>query len=290
MHINRNFARLTRNLGNGCDGLSDDDIRALAPSVFATEAHESRSARFAYIPTADVLAGLRKEGFVPVKAMQGRSRVPGKTDFTKHVIRLRHSRYLTGQMKLGDTFPEVVLVNAHDGTSAYHIFSGLFRLACLNGLVVREREDAELRVPHKGDVVGKVIKGSFEVIDQSVRALGAAEAWAGISLTGAEQEAMADAARVIRFGDAEGNVETPIRAAQLLLPRRRDDAGNSLWLTFNRIQENTIRGGLTGRGRNAAGARVNTTTREINGIDGNLKLNRALWQLGQRMAEIKGAG
>ncbi|MFC7694576.1 hypothetical protein ACFQY5_38540 [Paeniroseomonas aquatica] len=37
----------------------------LAPSAFATEAHSSRSSRYAYIPTADVIAGLRREGFAP---------------------------------------------------------------------------------------------------------------------------------------------------------------------------------------------------------------------------------
>lgn len=47
----------------GAEPLSDDAIRALAPSAFAAEAHESRSARYAYIPTAAVIEGMRAEGF-----------------------------------------------------------------------------------------------------------------------------------------------------------------------------------------------------------------------------------
>ena len=42
--------------------LSDDQIRAVAPSIFADAPHESRSERYSYIPTATVLRELRSEG------------------------------------------------------------------------------------------------------------------------------------------------------------------------------------------------------------------------------------
>ena len=45
--------------------LSDDQIHRVAPSIFADAPHESRSQRYAYIPTAAVLTELRKEGFQP---------------------------------------------------------------------------------------------------------------------------------------------------------------------------------------------------------------------------------
>ena len=35
--------------------LSDDQIRRVAPSIFADAPHESRSERYSYIPTASVL-------------------------------------------------------------------------------------------------------------------------------------------------------------------------------------------------------------------------------------------
>ena len=40
--------------------LSDDQIRSVAPSIFADAPHESRSERYSYIPTAAVLTELRK--------------------------------------------------------------------------------------------------------------------------------------------------------------------------------------------------------------------------------------
>ena len=111
--------------------MTDDAIRAVAPSVFASEAHESRSERYSYVPTIDVLAGLRREGFEVFDARQSRSRIEGKSDFTKHMLRLRPA----GAVKVAESVPEVVLVNSHDGTSSYQMMQGLYRLVCSNGMI-----------------------------------------------------------------------------------------------------------------------------------------------------------
>lgn len=75
----------------------------------------------------------------------------------------------------------------------------------------------------------------------------------------------------------------------MLAPRRHADAGNDLWRTFNRVQENAIRGGMSAWDRDAAGHRRRTTTRDVNGIDADVRINKALWMLGERMAQIKNA-
>jgi hypothetical protein len=94
---------------------------------------------------------------------------------------------------------------------------------------------------------------------------------------------------VIRFGDGNGNVSTPIQADQFLRARRVADASDDLWTTFNRVQENTIRGGLQAWGRDGNNRPRRATSREVTGIDQDVKLNRALWMLGERMAALKGA-
>ena len=43
--------------------LAEDQMRRAAPSVFAEGKHAIRSERYTYIPTIEVLRGLRKEGF-----------------------------------------------------------------------------------------------------------------------------------------------------------------------------------------------------------------------------------
>ena len=48
--------------------LDEDQLRTVAPSIFAAGKHVSRSDRYTYIPTIDVLRGLRKEGFVLISS------------------------------------------------------------------------------------------------------------------------------------------------------------------------------------------------------------------------------
>ena len=81
--------------------LSDEQMRAIAPSVFATGKHQSRSGRYTYIPTIDVLHGLRRQGFEPFMVAQGHSRVEGKADYTKHLIRMRYAGGPTSQADTG---------------------------------------------------------------------------------------------------------------------------------------------------------------------------------------------
>jgi hypothetical protein len=279
--------RASRFLGR--DILTGDQLRSVAPSIFATDKHASRSDRYAYIPTSEVVDGMRSNGFEPVFAKQGNSRVEGKADYTKHLIRFRHQGEESGTRNIGGIYPEVVVVNSHDGTSAYKVMAGLMRLVCLNGMVVADRDLTSVGVPHKGDVMRLVIEGSYQVLSESHQAVEAADTWAGITLNRDEQMAMAEVARVIRFGDSEGTVETPIAADQFLRTRRREDEGVDLWRTSNRIQENAIRGGLTAWGRDANNRPRRTTTREVKGIDADVRINRALWLLTERMAALKAA-
>jgi hypothetical protein len=288
------YFRASRSFGStraamGAAPLSDRELMQLAPSAFATEAHSSRSARYAYIPTADVIAGLRREGFAPVLARQTRPRDASRDGHTKHLIRFRHEGQANLPRRVGMTFPEVVLINSHDGTSAYHVTAGVFRLACLNGMIVADGPERSVKVPHKGDVVRQVIEGSYEVLGASRQAIEAADTWAGVTLNRDEQTILAEAARVIRFGDEAGNVATPIQADQFLTVRRASDAGADLWSTFNRVQEASIRGGLQAWGRDSNNQRRRVTSREVTGIDQDVKLNRALWMLSERMAALKGA-
>ena len=77
-----------------------------------------------YIPTIEVLRGLRKEGFEPFMVAQSKSRIEGKTDFTKHMIRMRHAGHLSTRPEAN----EIILINSHDGASSYQMLAGVFRL------------------------------------------------------------------------------------------------------------------------------------------------------------------
>jgi hypothetical protein len=271
--------------------LSLEEMRARLPAIFATQPHESRSERYVYVSTEDVMEALMEEGFKPVEARVARSRLDGRQAFAKHLVRLR----LDGEpakRQVGDTALEVILRNAHDGTAAYEIMAGLFRLICLNGMAVSDGTIEAAHVRHSGSKqkqLEQVVSGAFQIIEHAPLALEAPRLWPKIDLSRDEQMVLADGARTLRFGDAEGHVETPIEASQLLHPRRPADEGNDLWRTFNRIQENVTKGGVGYTSRDTRGRARRVSTREVKGIDGDLKLNRALWTLGAEMAKLKQA-
>ena len=255
--------------------LTNDQIAEVAPSILAHTAHESRSARYSYIPTVDVLDGLRKEGFQPFMVCQTRVRNEDMRDFTKHMIRLRHADQIGGREA-----NEVILVNSHNGASSYQMIAGMIRWACQNGIVCGNVTN-DIRIPHKGDVIGEVIEGAFKVVKSFDETAEQREGMEATVLDEGEQVAFARAALALRYDEG---APVPVTERQILAPRRVEDLGSDIWTTFNRVQENMIRGGL--HGRNAKGKA--TTTRAVAGIDQNIRLNRALWVLADELRRLRG--
>ncbi|MBN0452199.1 DUF945 domain-containing protein, partial [Pseudomonas aeruginosa] len=95
----------------------------------------------------------------PFMVCQTRVRNEDRREYTKHLIRLRHASQING-----DEANEIILLNSHDGTSSYQMLAGMFRFVCHNGLVCGDTT-ADIRVPHKGDVVSQVIEGAYGVLD-----------------------------------------------------------------------------------------------------------------------------
>jgi|TARA_Y100000780_G_C13642370_1_gene401071 hypothetical protein len=255
--------------------LSDDQIRRVAPSIFAEAPHESRSQRYAYIPTSQVLAELRKEGFRPFMVTQTRVRNDDRRDYTKHMLRLRHASQINGREA-----NEIILLNSHDGTSSYQMLAGMFRFVCSNGLVCGDTV-ADVRVPHKGDVAGQVIEGAYEVLSGFECVKQSRDAMRAITLDDGEAEVFARAALALKYDTTDK--PAPITESQILMPRRFDDRRPDLWSVFNRTQENLTKGGLSGRSANGRRQR----TRAVQGIDSDVRLNRALWLLADGLRQLK---
>lgn len=252
--------------------LTHEELMQFVPSVFSEDKHESRSERYTYIPTITLVDNLQREGFRPFFACQTRVRDESKREHTKHMLRLRREGQITGKQ-----VPEIILLNSHDGSSSYQMLPGLFRAVCSNGLVCGE-SFGEVRVPHKGNVVERVIEGAYEVLGIFDRVEEKRDAMQSLMLPPPAQQALAKAALTYRFGEEHH----PVTESQLLAPRRWQDESGDLWTTYQRIQENLIKGGLYGR--NAKGGR--THTRAIKGIDGDVKLNRALWVMAENMLQL----
>ena len=159
--------------------------------------------------------------------------------------------------------PEVVLINSHDGTSAFKLLAGLFRLVCSNGLIVMDAQFGGISIPH--------------TTYKAKTALAAASEMTELALTVATKdipkmiETPMPIPAQLTFAVS---LDTPYDPVQLIQRRRPEDREPNLWTTFNAIQENLTKGGLyqldrAGRVRRAP--RVTSITRTV-------KMNTNLWQ------------
>ncbi len=266
----------------GFEVLSNQSLQQLAPAAFAQSAHESRSDRYGFVPTSEVIAGLQKAGFHPTHATQAKSRKEDRQQHTKHMLRFRREGEAIAGM-----VPEVVMLNSHDGSSSYQLIGGLFRFVCFNGLMVGDMY-SQIRVMHQKDQVRDVIEGSYTVIDESRKALTRAQEMGKVMLSQDECRLLATTAHAERFGASE--MAGWIKLEHLLAPRRQADTNNDLFSVMNRIQENVIRGGVKAWGRNPRNRESRRiTTREVKGIDQTVSLNRALWNAAETLMQLKAA-
>jgi hypothetical protein len=257
-------------------GLTIETIQHRCPSVFAENKHASRSGRYTYIPTSQILEGLIREGFTPVEVLQGGSRIEEKRGFTKHRIRMRHVSDLE-QTSRDVRYREVILINSHDGTTSYHMMAGVFRMVCANGHIIAEDGATEIRVSHTGDILSNVIDGCIEVVKDFPRVEDTVRRMEGVQLTRDQQLALAEQALAIRYGSAP-----PIKPQAALAVWRPHDQEPTLWNTMNVLQENLINGGI-GYIRQTEHRRSFLRTKAVNGIDQNTKVNRGIWAAAQSL-------
>lgn len=272
------FARNARQI-SAREALTDDQLHRVVPSIFAAEAHGSRSEKYVYVPTIDIVQGLRREGWEPFFAVQAQPRDGSRTGHAKHMLRMRRPDHITETEAA-----EVIIVNSHDGTTSYQMFAGLVRFVCTNSMIAGTQFE-EVRVHHKGQIQDQIIEGAYTIAQDFPRLIDASREMSAVTLTAPEQRVFAEAALVARYNEDAA----PVTPEQVLRRRRTADVAPDLWTTFNAVQENIIRGGLMGRRQAEDGRIIRRTTRPINGIDQNVTVNRALWTLAEGMRQLKTA-
>lgn len=265
--------------------LDNAALQQLAPSVFATHPWEGvnggrgASERYMFLPTIEIVEALRERDFFPVRAQQSRANIGGRVDFVRHMLRFRHADYLAGAMKVGDEIPEIVLTNSHDLSTQVQVDAGIFRLACMNGMVVASEmmDNLHIKVRHIGDVDKKqaILDATYEVASVIPQVMGQVETWKRIELTRPQQVAFANAALELKDNKI-------VLANDVLRRQRPQDTGNDLWTVTNVVQEHLLKGG--DRGKAKTGRR--TTTKAVKSVSEDLRLNRALWKLSEEYAKL----
>lgn len=255
--------------------LSNEQLIAKASSIGATAPACHVSDKYSFIPTINAVNFLRDAGWAPIAAKQGSPRLYEKMNFQRHAI-----TFTKPELDLGDRRLQMTLYNSHDSGSSYILAGGVYRLVCSNGMVVGSNQ-AEYRHRHMGFDADLFIESAKFVAEKMNIIAENLQKWESIELTPNESGIFASAAHEIMF---EGKNPT-IQPDQLLTARRVADRKTDLWTTFNRIQENVIKGGL--RGQSARGRR--SQTRGVTSIHRDKVLNQSLWSMADYMADVKQA-
>ena len=258
------------------DYLTNEQLVSRAPSIGATKPQFDVSELYTFIPTLSVVDMLAEEGWLPVSAEEVPCRVDGNRGFQKHLIKFENP-----YVKIGDQESiQAVLVNSHNRSCAYNFFTGVFRFICSNGMIVGDTFE-KIQVKHVNHDPMEIIDASYEILENAPVVGESINEMKELTLCKDEQEAFAKSALTLITDKPE---EAPFAAERLLWARRGEDRRPSVWNTFNVVQENIMKGGISGISKNR---KSRIKTKAVKSIDRNLKLNKALWTLVEEMKKLK---
>ncbi len=256
--------------------LSDQALRAQAPSIFASGPMQGVSDRYTFVPTARIVDGLREHNWVPVDVEEQRIRKETRRGFQKHLIRFRRAEQMA---TLDEWNVELVLLNSHDRGCAYQLHAGIYRRICSNGLVVSEGSFEAIRFRHSKLETDEVVRASFRLFEFIPKVGEQVNRFRSRVLDSRESLDLARHAMLLRYPSVN---EAPVDAETLLKARRPEDEGTDLWTTMNRVQENLVQGGLSDSHRDRRGRM--RSVRPLRGIDSKVNLNKGVWSLAERLA------
>ena len=247
--------------------LTLEDVKTKVPAIFTTDRSPKVTSRYSFIPTVEILEPFLSEGWQISQASQR-----GKDPHGKHFVRLR----LDSLTSVGDTIPELIVSNSHDGSTPFNLSTGLHRLVCANGLTVPTAISHQFKVRHLRFSVQEVkqvtdeFAGRLPIISKKVLEM------ASRSLTFKEQCDYVDRASLVRWEIGQAPF---LKYEDILKPRRTADEDPTLWNTFNIVQENFVKGGfpfLKDTGKRMHALALKDTLR-VN------KMNQELWELAEAM-------
>ena len=282
--------------------MSIETLQQVAPAAFADRPLSTASeAKYVFMPTHKLIDQLAAMNWQIHSARQQNTKDLERINAVKHVLHFRNPDF--GVAKVGDTIPEIMIVNSHDRTSSFRFYIGLYRLVCSNGLVVANGSLNEVMVPH--------IRNTFEFVEEQVlnitkrvpTVLSRIDDFKKITLDEGAKIALAERAIATRFPEYvldNGVINIPmihedIDVDAFLTPQRADDADSSLWSTFNLVQEKVIKGGWireTEKSRQLMEARISKgfdakstrQVRKITNIGKNIQVNQDIWQIADEYA------
>lgn len=278
--------------------LDQTDIKKFAPAAMrgglSTKKKEElgRSKGYKFFNTQDTINDLAKLNWFPVAASQAKTWKEDKDPTTvKHMIRFRNPQFAKS-LQVGGLIPEILIVNSHDGESAFKFHMGLFRVICSNGLVIADSTFDKFRVRHYG-YDAKVVRDYVNIVAKRFPAVQKKlETFHKIRLDEKKQLEFATKAIIARYENELFNnmfdrqidmkkLKENYKPMELLTVHREGDKGNDLFTVYNRVQENLMKGNF-----NKYTLGEPKKARAIENIRLNVLINKRLWHTTEEFADL----
>ena len=251
-------------------------------SIQANNAFYKLSDRYNFIPTNNLIEDFAKENWKPVFAKEVKVRKPEKNGFQQHLIRFRK---IEENIQIGsDTLAiEIVVFNSHNGESSFRLMLGIYRFVCANGLVIGDNLFA-VKINHMKYNRELLHTSLKTLLERSVRIKSYLQELKNTLLTKDEKYEYAKQAITARYSekliqDRGININSNLMLQSITTPKREVDRVESLYHTYNTLQENMITGGWYIE----KGIKLRRV-KPIKSIVENIRVNKLLWNLTQKCA------
>lgn len=256
--------------------LSNEELRVKAPTLFTSEPHFEVSEKYHFIPTIDVIEEIKSHNWHPVSVSEAGVRDMQKEGYQQHCVRFRHFEDL---LNPSENAVELLLFNSHDRSKAFSISAGIFRFVCANGLVLSDSVFESYKIKHLGSRDNDVARAVANITAIKPKLMDKIQKLESITLNENEKQSFAKSSIPLRF---EEHLEVDYN--DLLIPHRDEDTKDDLYTTLNVIQENLIRGNISGVNKDT-GRRF--TSKQISSISKDVEVNKGIWDIAERIASIK---
>lgn len=256
--------------------LSNEELKIQAPTLFTQEPHFDVSEKYHFIPTIDVIEEIKSHNWHPVSVSEAGVRDIQKEGYQQHCVRFRHFEDL---LNPSENAIELLLFNSHDRSKAFTISAGIFRFVCANGLVLSDSVFESYKIKHLGSRENDVARAVANITAIKPKLMDKIQKLESITLNENEKQSFAKSSIPLRF---ENHLEVDFN--DLLILHREEDTKDDLYTTLNVIQENLIRGNISGINKDT-GRRF--TSKQISSISKDVEVNKGIWDIAERIASIK---
>ena len=240
-----------------------EEIKKIAPSVFTADKAPHLTDKYIQTPTSRVVEDLMNLGWQVTKVQEVKSRK--YKGYQKHLIVFRNPEIMIKGANGDDSFPQILLTNSHDGKAAFNFRVGIFRLVCSNGLVISDADFNNVSIRHINYTFETLQTKIAEVIAKLPNLVQKINLFKTTQLTDAQMQDFAVKAMQLR-------TKSRVNIMDVLTADRPQDAGNDLWVVFNRVQEKLLGGSYRAGKRKA---------RSVKNFQKDIQLNEQLFELAE---------